>query len=141
MVPKVVPKAPEGGKAMQKSQKRIQKRITPAHSQHFGGKMVPREAPRGPKTAPKSVKICKKLCRFPSLCSNLVFSWFLMDFWWILMKKRSRNLHVCNKVKPMLVDVVFQHFSDDFLWRFRCIFHADFRRLGFEFSHLLETAR
>ena len=41
----------------------------------------------------------------------------------------------------MLVDVVSQHFSDDFLLRFLCIFHADFRRLGFEFSHLLGTAR
>ena len=56
MVPKVVPEAPEGQKAMQKSSKRVQKRFTLAPSKHFGGRMMPREAPRGPKRAPKSFK-------------------------------------------------------------------------------------
>ena len=55
MVPEVVPEAPGVVKTMQKSQKRVQKRFTPAHSQHFGGKMVPREAPKGPQRAPKCV--------------------------------------------------------------------------------------
>ena len=69
--------------------------------------------------------------------SLVVFHGFVVDF----DEKRNWNLHVFNKVCTMLIDVVFQHFSDDFLLRFLCIFHADFRRLGFEFSHLLGTAR
>ena len=56
MEPKVVPEVPGAVKAMQKSPKRVQKRLAPAHSLHFGGKMVPREAPKGPQRVPKCVK-------------------------------------------------------------------------------------
>ena len=56
MVPEVVPEIPGVVKTMQKSPKRVQMRLGPAPSQHFEGKMVPREAPKGPQRAPKCVK-------------------------------------------------------------------------------------
>ena len=56
MVPKVVPEVPGVVEAMQKSPKRVQKRLGPAHSQHFGGTIVPRETPKGTQRAQKCVK-------------------------------------------------------------------------------------
>ena len=84
MVPEVVPEAPGAVKAMQKSPKRVQKRLAPAHPQHFEGKMVPREAPKGAQRAPKCVKNVKKIVSFSKSVSEprflMVFHRFLVDF-------------------------------------------------------------
>ena len=84
MVPEVVPEAPGAVKAMQKSPKRVQKRLAPAHPQHFGGKMVPREAPKGPQRAPKCVNHAQKMASFSKSVSKprflVVFHGFVVDF-------------------------------------------------------------
>ena len=84
MVPKVVPEAPGVVKTMQKSPKRVQKRLAPAPSQHFEGKMVPRGAPKGTQRAPKCVKNQYKIVSFSKSVSEprflMVSHGFVVDF-------------------------------------------------------------